>query len=222
MSSVNRTFQHLFSSVFSNLPCKSHIYETMSWPLHTGSELYPINAITTKAVNLINDENFDPSFIDINPSSTLPTLTADGKSYRSTTDIIFYLATNSPKALSAPVSHKSTIQQVHRDQHDPNFALLLVRDDAGLVAVAGASLHTFVGNHGEIPLPLSSCTEPSCLRKASQDPANSRHATLYAEKLAENEALLDIYMGPLRFTLSPRNILSTLNSLYHSPFRPPR
>ncbi|KAK0213148.1 hypothetical protein DFS33DRAFT_1377604 [Desarmillaria ectypa] len=96
--------------------------------------------------NLVNGENFDPSFIDINPPATLPTLTADGKSYQNTTDVISYLVANVPKPLSTPTSHKTIIQQVHEDQYDPNFALLLVRNDVERVDKASTLPKTFIEN----------------------------------------------------------------------------
>ncbi|PBK73584.1 hypothetical protein ARMSODRAFT_952670 [Armillaria solidipes] len=172
------------------------------------AELYPTNAIATKTVNLVNGENFDPSFIDVNPSATLPTLTADGKSYQNTTDVISYLVANAPKPLSTPTSHKTIIQQVHEDQYDPNFALLLVRDDAELVAKADALPKTFVENR------------QAALVKHSQDPANSRHAAFYAEKLAGNGALLDIYTGtnkdPSSFYAQSQEHFANLKSYLHT------
>ncbi|KAK0195090.1 hypothetical protein F5146DRAFT_1109461 [Armillaria mellea] len=162
------------------------------------AELYPTNAIATKTVNLVNGENFDPSFIDINPSATLPTLTTDGKSYQNTTDVISYLVANAPTPLSTPTSHKAIIQQVHEDKYDPNFALLLVRDDAELVAKAGALPKTFAEN----------CQ--AALVKHSQDPANSRHAAFYAEKLAGNGALFDIYTGSQEHFTNLKSYLYTI------------
>ncbi|KAK0505865.1 hypothetical protein EDD18DRAFT_1342217 [Armillaria luteobubalina] len=138
------------------------------------AELYPSDAIATKTINLVNGENFDPSFIDINPS---------GKAYKSTTDVISYLVAHAPKPLSTPSSHKAIIETVHEDQYDPNFALLLVRDESERAAKAGALPKTFVENR------------QNALLKHSQDPANSRHASFYSAKLAGNGALLDIYTG---------------------------
>ncbi|KAK0465390.1 uncharacterized protein EV420DRAFT_1514141 [Desarmillaria tabescens] len=147
------------------------------------AELYLADAIATKTINLVNGENFDPAFIDINPSATLPTLTAGGKTYQSTADVISYLVAHAPKPLSTPASHKAIIDQVHEDQYDPNFALLLVRDESERATKAAALPKTFVENR------------QNALLKHSQDPANSRHAAFYNEKLAGNGALLDIYTG---------------------------
>ncbi|KAK0455522.1 uncharacterized protein EV420DRAFT_1693564 [Desarmillaria tabescens] len=148
------------------------------------AELYPANAITTKTVNLVNGENFDPSFIGINPSATLPTLTADGKSYRNTTDVILYLVANAPtrsppQPLTKPSLNRSmktnTIPTLHCFSFamTPNVSPKLAR----------------------CPRPLSRIIGQATLVKHSQDSANSRYAAFYAEKLAGNGALLDIYTG---------------------------
>ncbi|KAK0246057.1 hypothetical protein EDD85DRAFT_783775 [Armillaria nabsnona] len=117
------------------------------------AELYPADAIATKTINLVNGENFDPAFIDINPSATLPTLTAGGKTYKSTADVISYLVAHAPKPLSTPASHKAIIEKVHEDQYDPNFALLLVRDESERVAKAAALPKTFVENRASFLFP---------------------------------------------------------------------
>ncbi|KAK0481904.1 hypothetical protein IW261DRAFT_1607150 [Armillaria novae-zelandiae] len=128
----------------------------------------------------------------INPNATLPTLTAGGKTYKSTTDVISYLVAHAPKPLSTPPSHKAIIEKSER------------------VAKAAALPKTFVENR------------QSALLKHSQDPANSRHASFYSAKLAGNGALLDIYTGankdPAAFYAQHISTLSSLQSVPASGF----
>ena len=102
---------------------------------------YANGAIETRIVNLVEGENFNPEFIKIvsfatiglwskyskllqNPHATLPTLVADGKVYKSTVEVVNYLLDNAPKP-AGKASGTDLIEQVHRDDIDPNFALLL-------------------------------------------------------------------------------------------------
>ncbi|KAI0047629.1 hypothetical protein FA95DRAFT_1558961 [Auriscalpium vulgare] len=85
-------------------------------------------------------DNFDPSFVKINPNATLPTLTADGKAYTNTTDVVDFLV----KKSSVKVATRTAITTaVHEDPVDPNFAMVASRDDAELARVAGGLAGTF-------------------------------------------------------------------------------
>lgn len=88
---------------------------------------YPAGAVEAKTLNLVEGQNFEPSFLDKNPAGTLPTLEADGEIYKNTTDVVRYLASHAPSPLPEPTSaQKELIRVIHEDQYDPNFALLLV------------------------------------------------------------------------------------------------
>ncbi|KAI0038369.1 hypothetical protein FA95DRAFT_1229197 [Auriscalpium vulgare] len=97
-------------------------------------ELELTDAIEFKRVDLIQGENFEPSFVKINPNATLPTITADGKAYTNTTDVVDFLV----KKSSVKVATRTAITTaVHEEPVDPTFALFASRDDAELARVAG-------------------------------------------------------------------------------------
>jgi hypothetical protein len=65
------------------------------------------------------------AFIDVasfqNPNGTLPTLTHEGKSYKSTAEVIDYLVSIS----STKVAPETSITKVvHEDRIDPNFSMV--------------------------------------------------------------------------------------------------
>lgn len=87
---------------------------------------YLPGAIELKTLNLVEGENFEPTFLDINPNGTLPTLQVDGEVYKNTTDVVRYLASHAPSPLPAPTpEQQELIRIIHDEQYDPNFALLL-------------------------------------------------------------------------------------------------
>lgn len=91
-------------------------------------------------VNLFEGANFSPeflklvsggslsivyAFIDVasfqNPNATLPTLTHEGKSYKSTAEVIDYLVSIS----STKVAPETSITKVvHEERIDPNFSMV--------------------------------------------------------------------------------------------------
>jgi len=162
------------------------------------AELYPAGAIDTKVVNLVEGENFAPSFLKLvcswsitiaadglnpaskNPDATLPTLEADGKVYTNTTDVIAYLVQNAPVKVK---TGSSIIQTVHEDKYDPNFALLLSRNDNELSAKGGDLPGLFLA-HRE-----------AALEKYSATPEAAPFKAFYDAKLAGNGGLLAIYQG---------------------------
>jgi glutathione S-transferase len=95
-------------------------------------------------VNLVEGENFAPSFIALNENATLPTLEAGGKVYTSTEDVTGYLVKNAPTKVKG--GNSKLIQKIHEDKYDPNFALLFARDAAELAEKGAGFPKTFVQN----------------------------------------------------------------------------
>jgi hypothetical protein len=91
-------------------------------------------------VNLFEGANFNPEFLKLvgrgslsivyafidlasfqNPNGTLPTLSHEGKSYKSTAEVIDYLVSIS----STKVAPETSITKVvHEDGIDPNFSMV--------------------------------------------------------------------------------------------------
>ncbi|KAH8120122.1 hypothetical protein DFH11DRAFT_1558459 [Phellopilus nigrolimitatus] len=141
---------------------------------------YSSDAIETKVVNLVNGENFAPSFIKINPNATLPTLTANGTTYTNTVDVISYLIKNAPKPVGKP-SGTDLVKLIHEDSIDPNFALLLSRSDEEKKARTDGIVLTFLANR------------QSALEKHSVTPEAASFSDFYKDKIAGNGSLLAIY-----------------------------
>lgn len=72
-----------------------------------------------KQVNLMEGENFKPTFLELNPKGTLPTLTFDSEVYTDTAAIVSYL--NKKQVTEAT----DFTDLLHEAKYDPNFALLL-------------------------------------------------------------------------------------------------
>ncbi|KAJ6535138.1 hypothetical protein B0H19DRAFT_1223049 [Mycena capillaripes] len=140
---------------------------------------YPEGAVTLKNVDLINGENFDPAFLKLNPNGTTATLEADGKVYTSTADVIAHLVEQAP--CKVKVGTPAIIAAVHDDKYDPNFALLLARDESELT-VKGAWIpgKFFAGRQ-------------VALEKYAADPAAAAFKDFYEPRLTANGALLAIY-----------------------------
>jgi len=94
---------------------------------------YAPGAVEQKVVNLLEGENFTPEFLRVNIGATLPTLTADGKTYTSTVDCVEWLILHAPTP-GAKSKYQDVIVAVHRDNIDPNFSLLSARDQNELDA----------------------------------------------------------------------------------------
>jgi hypothetical protein len=118
------------------LLCEQHLHDELTYMLHS-AEL-GIDA-DFNSVNLVEGENFKPEFVKLvscsclrihqtvieapssqNPNATLPTLTHDGKTFTSATEVINYLVSVSSTKV-APETSITTV--VHEDKIDPNFAL---------------------------------------------------------------------------------------------------
>jgi len=131
-----------------------------------------------KTVNLLNGENFEPTFLKLNPKATLPTLTAGSSVYTDTATVVSYL--NSIASSPVPKATKFTAL-IHEDKYDPNFALLLARSDEELKAKAGSIPGVFVANR------------QAALERISITPEAAPFKAFYDEKIAANGGLLKIY-----------------------------
>ncbi|KAK7015877.1 hypothetical protein VNI00_019019 [Paramarasmius palmivorus] len=144
------------------------------------AELYPEGSIDTKVINLLQGENFNPTFIKLNPNATLPTLEANGKAYTSTKDVIAYLVENA----SRPVKKGTKlIDIIHEDRLDPNFAFLLSRNEEELKAKGAGMVTAFLAGRQE------------ALNKFSSTPEATAFKSFFESKLAANGGLLGIYKG---------------------------
>ncbi|KAF7322263.1 hypothetical protein HMN09_00003700 [Mycena chlorophos] len=94
---------------------------------------YTENDITYKTLNLMEGGNFSAEFLEKNPNGTLPTLEVDGTTYKTTAEVISYLAANAPDGRKVKGA-TSIIDIVHDDKYDPNFALVLSRSEQELNA----------------------------------------------------------------------------------------
>ncbi|KAH9946687.1 hypothetical protein B0H21DRAFT_394597 [Amylocystis lapponica] len=141
---------------------------------------YPEGAIDRRVVNLVEGANFTPEFLKLNTNATLPTLEADGKVYTNTKDVTHYLVENAPKKVAAGTAF---IEKLHENKYDPNFPLLLVRNEDELKASASGFPLIFVQNR------------QNALEKHSQLPEAAPFKAIYDEKKAANGGLLAIYKG---------------------------
>ncbi|KAJ7786013.1 hypothetical protein B0H16DRAFT_14451 [Mycena metata] len=144
------------------------------------AELYPEGAIESKSVNLVEGENFAPEFLKLNPNGTLPTLEADGKVYTSTADVVAYLAKESPSNVKPATEITTTI---HEQKYDPNFAMLLSRNDAELSA-KGSGMAGHFTTRRQVGL-----------EKYAASAEGAQFKAFYDAKLAQNGGLLAIIQG---------------------------
>ncbi|BEI82183.1 hypothetical protein CcaverHIS002_0300510 [Cutaneotrichosporon cavernicola] len=91
------------------------------------------NDVETKVVNLLEGQNFEPSYLKINAHGTIPSLQVDGKTYDDSTSCtrkLIEMAPNAPKK-DTHTDHEleKLIRAVHSDHHDPNVLLLLAVND---------------------------------------------------------------------------------------------
>lgn len=105
--------------------CKYHqirIYQKYPDIRSVSSELG--SQVDIKQVNLLEGKNFEPSFLELNPEATLPTLVAGSNVYTDTTAVVSYL--NNPDGSSPKVAKATDFTTLlHEGKYDPNFALLL-------------------------------------------------------------------------------------------------
>lgn len=131
-----------------------------------------------KQVVLINGENFEPSFLKLNPHGTLPTLVVDSKAYTDTKGVVSYL--NSVAA--SPVAKTTNFTDlVHEHKYDPNFALLLARSDEELKAKGGSVPGVFLAGR------------QAALERISATSEAAEFKAFYDEKIAANGGLLKVY-----------------------------
>ncbi|KAL1748913.1 hypothetical protein HDZ31DRAFT_59799 [Schizophyllum fasciatum] len=139
------------------------------------------DAVELKTVNLAEGENFRPEFLAKNPNGTLPTLETPDKTLTSTTDVIKYLVDNAP--VKVKHGNPAFIKEIHEDKYDPNFALLMARDDEELAAKASGFPAQFVANRQQ------------ALEQHSANPDAEPYKAFYDAKKAGNGGLLNIYQG---------------------------
>ncbi|KAJ7745190.1 hypothetical protein DFH07DRAFT_942883 [Mycena maculata] len=90
--------------------------------------------IKLSRLDLIHGKNYDPAFLKLNPNGTIPTLEAGDQVYTSTADTISYLVQNAPVKVRS--GSPATIEAIHDDRYDPNFAMFAARNDMELDAKA--------------------------------------------------------------------------------------
>ncbi|KAJ6496831.1 hypothetical protein DFH09DRAFT_1376330 [Mycena vulgaris] len=122
--------------------------------------------VATKAVNLVQGENFAPSFLKLNPNGTVPTLE------------FVCLVKDAPRKVAAGTA---IIVAIHDQQYDPNFAVFLARDDAELAAKSTGFPKTFIA------------TRHPVLKKYAQSPEEAPYKAFYDEKIAFNTGILVLY-----------------------------
>ncbi|KAF8140088.1 hypothetical protein EV363DRAFT_1393009 [Boletus edulis] len=141
---------------------------------------YGPNDIESMVINLAQGENFAPTFLDINPQGTLPTMVVDGRPYTSTAEVTSYLVKHAPKATQPRTAFTA---KIHEDTLDPNFAMLLARSDTELEHKAAAFTLHFTRNRQD------------ALEQYAPQSNAAQHKPFYDSKLANNGALLSIYQG---------------------------
>ncbi|KAJ7783466.1 hypothetical protein DFH07DRAFT_864483 [Mycena maculata] len=136
--------------------------------------------IIIQNVNLVQGENFAPSFIKLNPNATLPTLEDGDKVYGSTAEVIAALVNDAPIKVAPGTS---IIETIHAEKYDPNFAMLLSRNDAELAQKSGGIAGVFLSGR------------QVALEKYSQSPEGAPYKAFYETKLAQNGGMLAIAKG---------------------------
>ncbi|KAG6381342.1 hypothetical protein JVT61DRAFT_5752 [Boletus reticuloceps] len=137
---------------------------------------YGPNDIESKVINLVQGENFAPTFLDINPKGTLPTMVVDGRPYTSTAEVTSYLVKHAPKATQPRTAFTA---KIHEDTLDPNFAMLLANSSTRQQR-SHCTLPAIDKMHLNTTLP-------------SQTLLNTSHSTI--QSLPTTGALLSIYQG---------------------------
>ncbi|KAF8213377.1 hypothetical protein K438DRAFT_1803872 [Mycena galopus ATCC 62051] len=141
---------------------------------------YKETDITIKIVNLVEGENFAPSFLSLNPSGTLPTLESDGQVYKTTAEVTAVLVKDAPIKVKAG---STIIETIHADKYDPNFSLLLARNDAELTGKSSGLPGLFVSKRQE------------ALEKLYVDPEAAAFKEFYETKRGQNGGLHALFTG---------------------------
>ncbi|KAJ7275327.1 hypothetical protein B0H12DRAFT_1319100 [Mycena haematopus] len=140
---------------------------------------YQEGEVTFKSINLIEGENFAPSFLKLNPEGTLPTLESDGQVYRSSAEVTAVLVKDAPIKVKAG---SGIIKTIHEEKYDPNFAMLLARNEAELAGKTGRA-GTFLSKR------------QAALEKFSTDPEAESYKAFYETRKGTNGGLLAIVTG---------------------------
>ncbi|KAF7306659.1 GST N-terminal domain-containing protein [Mycena indigotica] len=152
--------------------------------------------LIVKTVNLIEGENFSPDFIKKNPNATLPTLEEDGKFYTTTADVIAVLVKDAPNKVKAGTS---IVQTIHDDKYDPNFAMLLTRNEEELAIKSKGLAGLFLGNRQK------------ALEKYLQDPAAAPYKTFLEGKKAFNGGKLFNFLSKHYLLTWTQGLLAVVN-----------
>ncbi|KAJ6508855.1 hypothetical protein C8R45DRAFT_969051 [Mycena sanguinolenta] len=154
---------------------------------------YEDGDITTKAVNVVEGENFAPWFVKLNPAATVPVLESDGKVYTSTEGVVACLVKDAPVKVKAGTA--AIIETIHEQKYDPNFALFLTRDNAEMTAKRTALPGTFQA------LPTTFlANRQRILEKYVHEPDSDAapYRAFYEGKLAENTGMRALFTGTAR------------------------
>ncbi|KAJ7659590.1 hypothetical protein DFH06DRAFT_1402591 [Mycena polygramma] len=118
-----------------------------------------------------------------NPNGTVPTLEADGKVYTgtSTAEVIAALAKGAPYKVK---SGSSLVETIHDEKYDPNFAVLLARNDAVLTAKSNGLAGLFKMSRRQ-----------AALEKYSQESEAEEFQAFYKNKKSRSGELLAIFSG---------------------------
>ncbi|EIW70783.1 hypothetical protein M231_02561 [Tremella mesenterica] len=137
----------------------------------------------TISIDLSKGENFNPDFLKINPSATVPVLKLGDKVYTDTATIVPALVALSPHPpqTSEGVS-TSIIEETHLMSHDPNAMLLMARDEDDYAEKKKGMAFGFASGRQE-GLDKYAPLAPSELKEFVEN------------KQKSNQALLDFYQG---------------------------
>ncbi|KIR67179.1 hypothetical protein I312_102515 [Cryptococcus bacillisporus CA1280] len=83
------------------------------------------------SVNLPEGENFEPSYLKINPAGTVPTLVVGNDTFTDSTSAVAEIVKIAPQKLKSKgvPSGGSIIEEIHSAAIDPNTTLLIATDD---------------------------------------------------------------------------------------------
>ncbi|KZT06896.1 uncharacterized protein LAESUDRAFT_736746 [Laetiporus sulphureus 93-53] len=181
MSKVRNFLKHFRPS---KKPATLYVFGLSVWsavPELAVEELgYQEGQIEKKVVDLVEGANFTPDFLKINPKATLPVLQAGGQVFTDTQSVTHYLVKNAPKKVTVGTAF---IAKLHEDKYDPNFPLLLTRNEDELQAAASGFPMTFVQNR------------QNALEKYFQTPEAAPFKQFYEEKIKDNGSVLALYKG---------------------------
>ncbi|KAJ7584867.1 hypothetical protein C8J56DRAFT_136810 [Mycena floridula] len=137
--------------------------------------------IDKKVIRIPYGENFDPSFLAINPNGTLSTLVAKDAACVTTTEVTNYLVAHVPNGRVKP-GNQAVIELIHESKYDLAFAMLLARNEEELrvKSVLGILFLSF---------------RKKAIEKYSAMPEAVAYKAFYEKTLASDGGLLAIYQG---------------------------